>query len=78
MFSATEKKVLKIIGRKKMTITDITKKLYKGERRLTGNNSTAGVVRRINMKCYHHDLKWCLDGRGAGRAGRTVWRDKQC
>ena len=75
MFSETEERVLKIIGRKKISISDITKTLYKGERRLTGNNSTAGVIRRINMKCEHHGTTWSLAGKGTGRAGRIVWKE---
>jgi hypothetical protein len=76
-FSVTEAKVLKIIGSKKMTIAEITEKLYEDDKLPLGaNNRVASVIRRINQKCEYHKLSWFLNGVGAGRAGRTIWKDK--
>jgi hypothetical protein len=78
MFSPTEMKVLKILGRKKMTISEITTKLCgKHKKSINAGNIVAYFIRRINMKCKFHKLDWFLNGKGAGRLGRTVWRSKK-
>lgn len=74
-FSRSEQKVLEIIGRRKMTIAEITDKFYDGEERpLNDIIYVASVIRRINRKCTYYGKTWSLTGEGAGRAGRTVWR----
>lgn len=75
MFSPQEEDVLKVIGRKKITIADIAQALVK-EPTVDHNNSIAGCIRRINRKCEKHQLDWIIDGEGMGRQGRTVWRRK--
>lgn len=78
MFSPTEEKVLKLLGRRKMTIGLLTKKMRVDQDNwLIDNNRIAGAVRRINRKCEHYKLNWFLNGHGLGRQGKTVWRDKQ-
>lgn len=80
IFSPTEVEVLKALGRRKMKIIDVTKKVFRGKKPPIGaNNSIAAMIRRINSKCEYHKLPWFLNGMGSGRHGRTVWRDKnQC
>ncbi len=79
MFSTNEAQVLKIIGRRKMTIIEITDKYYhsRGPRPMNANNYIGMVVRRINTKCEYHNLPWGLEGTGMGRGGKTVWRSKR-
>ena len=75
MFSNHEKAVIKILGRKEMTIANIAQVFYKDELRpLNGENYIAGVVRRIKNKCEYNELPWTIMGIGSGRAGRTVWK----
>jgi len=73
LFSASEQKVIKILGRKKMLIGDLVKIFYK-RKPVDANNKIGTFVRRIKKKCEFHDMPWTLDGEGAGRNGRTVWR----
>ncbi len=75
-FSPHEKDILKIIGRKKLTIGQVTSEFFK-EETFEGNNYVAAIIRRIVRKCEHHQLTWTLKGQGAGRSGRTVWREKR-
>lgn len=74
-FSRHENDIIKIIGRKKKTINEITAEFFK-EDTLEGNNYVAGVVRRVVRKCEHYKLPWSITGEGAGKHGRTVWRIK--
>lgn len=74
-FSLNEQKVLLILGRRKMTIAAITEKFYDGEDRpMNDIIHVASLIRRINKKCEFYKKTWYLEGKGAGRAGRTVWR----
>lgn len=76
LFSPTEQKILKTLGRKQMTISEITEKIY-GPFVYDAGNTVAGAVRRINRKCEYHKLPWFLNGAGRGRGGKTVWKDKR-
>jgi tagatose-1,6-bisphosphate aldolase len=76
LFSKSEQKVIKVLGRKKMTITDLVKGFYRSKRPVDANNKIGTYVRRIQKKCKFHDLPWTLEGIGAGRNGRTVWRER--
>lgn len=77
LFSPTENKVLKILGSKKMTIKKIAEEFYKGVKKpINPNNVISGAVIHINRKCEYHNLEWFVNGAGLGRAGKTVWRDK--
>lgn len=61
MFSEREKEVIKIIGRKKMTLGSIATELFKGERMpFDSSISVANSVRRIIGKCYYNELHWTL------------------
>ncbi len=80
-FSEAEQQVLKILGRKKMTIQDIAEDFYHdGDSHheiVDPGNYIANVVRRIKRKCEFFKLDWTIDGVGRGRGGRTVWRSKR-
>lgn len=62
MFSDREKKIIEIIGKKKLTIEEISVELFKGDRnapfdkKITISNS----ISRINDKCEYHSLAWFL------------------
>ena len=78
MFSEREMKILKILGRKKMMIADITKEYYKGAPTpLNPKITIASAIRRIAAKCEHYKLDWTVKGEGAGRTGRKVWKEKK-
>jgi hypothetical protein len=73
LFSDSEQKVLKILGRKKMLIGDLVTEFYR-RKPVDANNKIGTFIRRIQKKCDFHELPWTLDGQGAGRNGRTIWR----
>ena len=75
-FSDREQQILKVLGQKKMTIRQITTKLFR-KKRPDASTAVAGAIRRINIKCETHDLPWYLNGVGLGRAGKTVWKEKR-
>lgn len=77
-FSEHEKIIIKIVGRKKLSIENVTKTFFKTHHDypLDANNYVAGVIRRIVRKCEHYKLPWSITGEGAGKHGRTVWRIK--
>lgn len=73
LFSESEAKVLEILGRKKMTINELAAEFYK-KKPVDANNKITTFLRRIKKKCEFHKAPWTIDGEGAGRNGRTVWR----
>ena len=77
VFSESETKLLKLLGRKKLEIAELTDLFYEGEDVFDANNKVAGIIRRINKKCELYKLNWELAGQGTGRAGRTVWKEKR-
>lgn len=77
-FSEHEKLVLTIIGRRKMTVQEISDTFYHSrEVPLAERNYVANIIRRIAAKCEKQKLEWTLLGKGGGRGGRTVWRGKR-
>lgn len=76
IFSPTEAKILKLLGKRKLTITELTEKFHDGHPPAEANNNIAAAVRRIRLKTVVHDLNWTIKSFGMGRAGKTVWRDK--
>jgi hypothetical protein len=76
-FSPNENKILTILGRKKMSIVDITKEFYSGKGPVSASTVVSNAIRRINFKCEYYKLDWHLDGQGMGRVGRIVWRTKK-
>lgn len=75
-----ENEILKIVGRKKRTISEITLEFYepsKTDHPIDPNNVVTAAIRRINKKCELYELSWGLMGKGGGRHGRTVWRGKR-
>ncbi len=77
IFSPSEEKVLKILGRKRMKLSAITDKFYEDRDLppLNANILIASVVRRINSKCNYLKADWWIAGEGLGRGGKTVWRE---
>ena len=62
MFSNRENKILKIIGRRKITIDDICMKLFmKDDEPFEPNISVSNAIRRINKKCEFYKLDWSLN-----------------
>ena len=61
MFSERERKILEILGRKRMTITEISEQLFQyGHGPLDEQIASGNSIRRIIMKCEHHKLDWTL------------------
>lgn len=79
LFSPTEQEVIKKIGKKPITISKLSEKVYFDADRMPLNprNTVAGIVRRINDKCEYHKLPWFINGSGLGRGGKEVWKDKR-
>lgn len=60
-FSDREEKVIKIIGRKKIRLVEITEELFKDEGKpLDATVKVAGAVNRIMRKCEYYKLNWKL------------------
>lgn len=74
IFSPLENEILKILGKKHLTIVAITKEVY-NRPTMNSANVVASAIRRINLKCELHETSWFINGSGTGRAGRTVWKD---
>lgn len=80
LFSKSENKVLNILSKsnQKLTIKQLTQKFYKNQQLpIYARNTMVSVVRRINNKSKYHKLKFFINGRGIGRKGKTVWKDKR-
>jgi len=79
LFSPTELKVLRMLGKKKMTITEVAKKYFsRSPQHVFDPNAVVyTAIRRINKKCEFHQLPFFINGVGIGRGGRTVWKDKR-
>lgn len=77
LFSPTENKILKILGKKKTTVKKIADDFFKGTKPpLNPNNVVSGAIIHINKKCQYHKLNWFINGVGLGRGGKTVWLDR--
>lgn len=77
IFSPSEQNLLKILGKKRMSLIEITEKMFKDEKKkpINGSILVGGMVNRINKKCDWHDLNWFLNAIGGGRAGKTIWQE---
>jgi hypothetical protein len=76
-FSEHEKMILKILGRRKMTVQKISEEFYLsrgGGVPLSARNYVNMVIRRIAAKCEIHNANWTIKGKGGGRGGKVVWR----
>ena len=76
MFSPNEQKILEVLGEEKMSISEITKKIYVRPM-LNGSTIVGNSINRIVKKCKFHKLNWTLKSQGGGRGGKTVWRVKK-
>jgi hypothetical protein len=62
MFSERETQIIKIIGRKKLTVKEISAELFQDESKkpfdaCVGINNS---IRRINEKCAFYKVEWTL------------------
>jgi hypothetical protein len=62
MFSPREEAILKILGKKKLTMHDIAEKLFMHliYKPLEPEILVGNSVKRIIKKCNHHKLDWTL------------------
>lgn len=77
IFSPNEKTILTILGRRKMSIVEITRNLYAGKGPVSASTVVSNAIRRINFKCEYYNLDWYIAGEGMGRVGKTVWKTKK-
>lgn len=77
LFSPMENQILKIVGKRRISISDITEKYIEKfeSNALRPNIVISGAIKNINKKCKRHKLKWYLNGCGGGRSGKIVWKD---
>ena len=68
MFSVREEKILKILGRRKMTYQEIAEKLFDDDKPLDAEIAVGNSIRRIMKKCEDKLSKKKINGR------LTVWR----
>jgi hypothetical protein len=74
MFSPRETKILKLLGKKKLSIRVLSEKYYEDEAcPINPGNLIAGAISRINAKCTYNKLDWFIQGEGLGRGGKIVW-----
>lgn len=71
-FSDRELKVLKTLGKKKMTLRQLSDKVFTDDV-MNAQIMMATLVTRVQKKCKFHKLNWSLLSEGQGRAGKTVW-----
>lgn len=77
IFSPLQIKVLRVLGRRRLSIEKITQGVYAHKKRpVDSTNGVGQAVRRINRKCKYHKLPWFLNGMGKGRSGKVVWKDQ--
>ena len=61
-FSERESAIIKILGRKKMTIREISDELFKEEKNtLDAETKVTNCLSRIIKKCEAFDLPWSLE-----------------
>ena len=59
-FSERESAIIKIIGKKSVTVEDISNQLFKLGAPLDSGVLITNSIRRIIKKCQHHELEWTL------------------
>lgn len=62
MFSEREIKIIRIIGKKKLTIEDVSSELFKGDKNtpFDANITVSNSIRRIINKCAFYSSHWTL------------------
>lgn len=75
-FSPFERRVLDIIGKRKVKMTAITEEIKGGSSSYTPATVVSTAIKRINKKCKIQGLNWEVQGEGRGPSGRTVWIEK--
>lgn len=76
MFSNNENRVIKAIGRKKRKVMDLARELYDVEVMPNANHIINNAIKRINLKLAENPTGWRIASEGAGRYGKTVWREQ--
>lgn len=62
MWSEREALILDILGNKKMTVKDITVKVFMhNDQPIDAVQTINNSIRRINLKCHYHGLSWKLE-----------------
>lgn len=77
MFSDSEKKLIKLINKKPITIAELTSKYYGDDQPFEASKRIAGLVNRITAKLKDSDVDWDLESQGGGRGGKSVWKVKR-
>lgn len=68
VFSQREEDIIKILGRRKMSLQLIAEELFheSSDKPFDAEISVGNSVRRIRAKCYHHKLSWVLAKKRVG------------
>ncbi|MFM6929949.1 MAG: hypothetical protein ACKOX6_15875 [Bdellovibrio sp.] len=79
VFSPTELQLIELLGSRKMTILELTEEFYKKypPAPFNPNNVVSSAFNRINKKCEYYEMEWFINGQGAGRGGKTIWKEKR-
>ena len=62
-FSSREKAIIKVIGRRQLTIAEISEEVYKDDqftKPLDPEITISNYIRRIIKKCEYYELNWTL------------------
>lgn len=74
MFSAREEKIIKVLGRRRMTYASLVEEVFnEGDKPFDAEISIGNSVRKIEKKCEAEGLKWTLV-RKKQNGKLTVWR----
>ena len=62
MFSDRERLIIKVLGRRRMTLDELSSGVFKdvNEKPFDDTQTIANSIRRINKKCSHYGLNWIL------------------
>lgn len=77
-FSDRERLILRVIGNKKMTIGEITEKVFYNSESLVFDRevSISNAIRRIIKKCEHYKLDWTLKRNKSGHNHLIITKEK--
>jgi hypothetical protein len=76
IFSDRESTLLRILGKKKLTIEQLTNQYFLDGRSFNRQQVIGNAIRSIQKKCEFYKLPWRLSSNGGGRGGKTVWKEK--
>jgi len=76
IFSKRELLILEVLGRRRMTIEEISRKVFEQTKKPFDDKiSIANSISRINKKCVHHKLKWSLHKRRKDNTPLTIKKE---